>query len=235
MTANVEHLERSLVEVREVVLEMVRHGRLEDAAKLALDGLREALVPLAKSVAELTADVCELKSRIEELTDGLRELRESTAELERGVRGLCWSLKKEVELRRKLESDVRRLRGDVTRMKLGDNLAYWCGKHGLDFERLPREPFRVDGVITGKRIVALVEIATTGDEADVEQLLEGARVDERERGERPNALVLYIGVRPSRELIDECEKHGILLENSPRRIARRLAEMDGIAEAEGSR
>jgi len=92
---------------------------------------------------------------------------------------------------------------------------------------LPREPFRADAVITGKHVVALVEIATTGDEADVEQLLEGAKIYGRERGEEPNALVLYIGVKPSGELVEACEEHGIILDNNPRRIVLRLVELDG--------
>ena len=171
-------------------------------------------------------DMDRLAGEVDKLTEDMRELRESTASLERSVRELRWGLEREVELRRRLEGDVGRLRDEVSHMKLGGNLAYWCGKHGLDFEWLPREPFRVDAVITGKRVVALVEIATAGDEADVEQLLEGAEIYGRERGEKPSALVLYIGVRPSSELVEECKEHGIILDNSPRRIAIRLAKLD---------
>ena len=179
-----------------------------------------------ENVNKLTTNVAGLRESTANLERSVRELRERTIELERSVRELRWSLEREVELRRRLEGDVGRLRGEVSHMKLGENLAYWCGKHGLDFEWLPREPFRADAVITGKRLIALVEIATTGDEADVEQLLEGAEIYERERGEKPNALVLYIGVRPADKLAKECEEHGIILDNSPRRIALRLAELD---------
>ena len=204
MPVEVEELEKAVSEAEETAVEMVRHGKLDYAMKVVFGALREVLRPLV----------------------------ESTANLERSVRELRWSLEREAELRRRLEGDVGRLRGEVSHMKLGENLAYWCAKHGLDFEWLPREPFRADAVITGKHVIALVEIATTGDEADVEQLLEGAKIYERERGEKPNALVLYIGVRPTSELAEACEEHGIILDNSPRKIVLKLAELDEeLAEA----
>ena len=216
MSIDIRRLEAAAAQAEEAAVELVRQGRLDHAIRVILGMLREALkeglAPLVENVNRLTADVA--------------ELRESTASLERSVRELRWGLEREVELRRRLEGDVGRLRGEVSHMKLGGNLAYWCGKHGLDFEWLPRGPFRVDAVITGRHVIALVEMDTTGDEADVEQLLEGAEIYGRERGERPNALVLYIGVRPSSELAEECEEHGIILDNSPRRIAIKLAELD---------
>ena len=218
MPVEVEELEKAVSEAGETAVEMVRHGKLDYAMKVVFGALREVLRPLVESVDKLTGEVAKLV--------------ESTANLERSVRGLRWSLEREAELRRRLEGDVGRLRGEVFHMKLGENLAYWCAKRGLDFEWLPRESFRADAVVTGKHVIALVEIATTGDEAGVEQLLEGAKIYERERGEKPNALVLYISVRPTSELVEACEEHGIILDSSPRRIAIRLAELDEkLAEA----
>jgi len=92
----------------------------------------------------------------------------------------------------------------------------WCEAYGLRLEELPARPYRVDAAIEGRRVLALVEIAKTGEEADVQQLLEGARIYEQLRGERPNALVLYIyAERPPEELVKACEEQGIIVENSP--------------------
>ena len=226
MPVDVEELGEAISEAEEAAVEMVRRGRLDYAMRVVFGTLREVLRPLVESVDKLTADMAGLRESLDKLTGEVAKLGESTANLERSVRELRWSLEREAELRRRLEGDVGRLRGEVSHMKLGENLAYWCAKRGLDFEWLPREPFRADAVVTGKHVIALVEIATTGDEADVEQLLEGAKIYGRERGEEPNALVLYIGVRPTSELAEECGKHGIILDNSPRRIALKLAELD---------
>jgi len=214
---------RALKEARRTIAMMVERGdygaaieALAATVDRAFSRLGEALRPLVKSTANLERSI--------------RELRERTIELERGARELRWSLEKEVELRRRLEGRVGHLEGDVSHMRLGGNLIRWCDKYGLVFEWLPRDPFRVDAVVTGKHVIALVEIATTGDEADVGQLLEGVKIYERERGEKPNALVLYIGVRPSSELVEECKEYGIILDNSPKRIVRRLVELDKLGQ-----
>ena len=85
----------------------------------------------------------------------------------------------------------------------------------------------------GERLIALVEVAKTGEEADISQLLEGARIYERMRGEKPNALVLYVyAERPPASLIEEAKKHGIIVDNSPKRIASILAKLDKALPAD---
>ena len=147
---------------------------------------------LAASVRELRDSVSELRERTSDLEKSIRELGKRTAELERGARELRWSLEKEVELRRKLEGDIGRLRGYVLEALLGERLADWCARHGLALEYLPRE-YRADAAVVGEHLVALVQIAEVGDEWDVERLPEGADIYEREEGVRPHALVLRPG------------------------------------------
>jgi len=85
----------------------------------------------------------------------------------------------------------------------------------------------VDAVIYGKKLVALVEIAKTGEFADIEQLLEGARIFEKIRGEKPNALILFIyAEKPSEKLIAACEENGIIVNSSLKRIAELLHSLD---------
>jgi len=130
-------------------------------------------------------------------------------------------------VRRGLEGRVGRVEERIIEFGLGRRLARWCDHYGLKFGALPPEPFRVDGVMEGEHVIALVQMAKKGSEEDVEQLLEGARIYEERIGERPNALVLYVyASRPSEELVRLCERHGIIVDNSPRRIAARLAELE---------
>ena len=196
--------------------------------KLSADvrDLREGTADLERSVEGLKDSVSELREHTADLERSIRELGEHTAELERGARELRWSLEKEVELRRKMEGEIGRLRGYVLEALLGERLADWCARHGLALVYLPRE-YRADAAVLGERLVALVQIAEVGDEGDVEQLLEGAKIYEREEGVRPHALVLYVRTkRPPEGVVRLCEEHGIILETSPRRIALRLAELD---------
>ena len=206
-----------LKEARRAVSTMVERGdygaaieALSAMVEKAFSELGEALV---NAVKELRDNVSALRERMEKLTVNVDRL---TANLER-----------EVELRRGLEGRVGRVEGRIIEFGLGERLARWCEDYGLKFGVLPRDPFRVDGVIEGEHVIALVEIAKLGSEEDVEQLLEGARIYRERMGEEPSALVLYVYARrPPEELVRLCERHGVIVDNSPRRIARRLAELD---------
>jgi len=244
---SVEHVKKALARAEDVAVEMVRQGKIDCAMKTVFGAIREALAPLVESVGQLTADISELRGIVKELMNGInalgrevnkltvnvnslaisvRELKERTLDLERGARELRWGLEKEVELRRKVEGEIGRLRGYMLEALLGERLADWCAKHGLALEYLPRE-YRADAAIMGKRLVALVQIAEVGEERDVEQLLEGAEIYEREEGVRPHALVLYVRTKwPPESVIKLCEEHGIMLETSPRRIALKLEKLD---------
>ena len=249
----------ALKEARETIVMMVERGdygaaiealattvdrafsRLGEALVLSVRGLRENIDRLAGKVDKLAESIADLRDvaarhdeaigeltkNVAELTEDVRELRESVADLRRSL---------EIE-RTQRRDEIRGLRGEMAHLSFRFTLERICAEHGLSFEPLPPDPYRVDGLIEGKRIVALVEIARTGSERDVEQLVEGARIYEREEGRRPDALVLYIYARrPSEEFVRLCEEHGIIVDSSPRRIARKLAELDRrLAEGKAAR
>ena len=233
---------RALKEARETIAMMVERGdygaaieALAATVDKAFSRLGEALV---LSVRGLRENIDRLAGEVDKLTEDVRELRESTASLERSVRELRESV---ADLRRSLEmeraqrrDEIGGLRGEMAHLSFRFTLERICAEHGLSFEPLPPDPYRVDGRIEGRHIVALVEIARTGSERDVEQLVEGARIYEREEGRRPDALVLYVYARrPSEELVRLCEEHGIIVDSSPRRIARKLAELDKLGREAG--
>ena len=212
--------------------------RLVEENARAIAGLGRAVAELRKSIAELrpiveenSRAIAELKERSEENLKAIAELRKSIAELKlmvgensRAVEELRASLEAEREIRR---GEVGRLEGRIVEVELLMGLRDWCSAHGLHVERLPGDPYRADAVVEGEALVALVEVAKTGSEADVGQLVEAARIYEALRGERPNALVLYIyAEKPPEELVRECCEHGIIVDNSPKRIALRLAELE---------
>ena len=65
MPDNAKRVEQALARARDVAVELVRQGRLEEAVRLTLDAVREAMAPLAASVAQLTTArrACESRGR----------------------------------------------------------------------------------------------------------------------------------------------------------------------------
>ena len=224
LTSDVQELRESVREqgkqIDELYKSIKEHSKQIDKLTLDVRELHESIRKQGEHINRLTSDVRELRESIREQGKHIDELYESVVELRKG-------LEEEGALRRSVEGRVGHLEGRMVEAELRMSLIFWCDRYGLGFEHLPPKPFRVDGVVIGERIVALVEIAKTGAEADIEQLLEGARIYERIRGEKPNALVLYIyAERPPEWLIEEAEKHGIIVDNSPKRIARALAKIE---------
>ena len=207
---------RIVAEIFERMLDIIREGdeKLRERIEESDNRLRERIEEVDRRLGE----------RIKENARMLAELGRKLGELGERVEALRASLEAEREIRK---GEVGRLEGRIIETRLVVSLASWCEPHGLHVEPLPREPYCVDAAVEGEHVLALVEIAKTGAEADIEQLLEGARIYERIRGERPNALVLYIyAERPPEWLLEEAGKHDIIVENSPKRIARRLSELE---------
>lgn len=199
--------------------------------RMSISELKKRSEETMEAISELRMSIVELRKRSEENMEAISELRMSIAELRsiveensRAVERLMLSLEAERDVRR---GEIGRLEGRMIEMDLIGGLRDWCSAYGLHVEKLPRGPYRVDAVVGGAALIALIEIAKTGSEADIEQLINATDIYERIRGERPDALVLYVYAEmPSEELIRECEEHGIMVDSSPKRIAKRLAELD---------
>ena len=214
-------------EVKPSLIEAVRRGDYKAIGEI----IAEAFKPLISSIEEEGKRIEEIRASLEEEGKRIEEIRISLIEEGKRIEELRKSI---AELRSSLEAEIRarkgeagRLEGFIVQIRLAGQLESWCKAFNLFLTSLPREPYRVDAVIEGEELVALVEIAKTGAEADIEQLLEGARIYEQIKGEKPNALVLYIyAERPPEWLVEEAEKHGIIVDNSPKRIARALAKIE---------
>ena len=224
LTSDMQELRESVREQGEHIDELYKsikeHSKQIDKLTLDVRELHESIRKQGEHIDRLTFDVRELRESIREQGKHIDKLHESVVELRKG-------LEEERALRQSVEGRVGHLEGRMVEAELRISLTFWCDRYGLGFERLPSEPFRVDGVIIGEHVVALIEIAKTGAEADIEQLLEGARIYEQIRGEKPNALALFIyAEKPPEWLIEEAGKHGIIVDNSPKRIARALARIE---------
>jgi len=214
-------LERAVAELRKSIAGL---RLIVEENSRAIAELKERSEENLKAIAELRKSIAELRPIVEENSKAIAKLKERSEENLRATIELRASLEAERELRR---GEVGRLEGRIVEVELLMSLRDWCSAHGLHVERLPRDPYRADAVVEGEALVALVEVAKTGSEADVRQLVEAARIYETLRGDKPNALVLYIyAEKPPEELVRECSKHGIIVDNSPKRIARRLAELE---------
>ena len=175
----------------------------------------------------------ELSARIDEVHRELSaRIEEVNRELSARIKELSLAIEKTDRQVRALSGHIARINGRLTEMALLDALQSVCSPLGLTVLKLPRDPFRADAAILGRGLLALVEVAKTGHEEDLEQLLEGARIYEQIHGERPNMLLLFIYARPRPELIELAESMGIVVENSPLRIADLLRErIKGLEES----
>ena len=209
-----------------------------ELASKIISGIFEGLVDLLlKRDEELRAMIIDLdkrlSARIEEvdrrLSGRIEELSARIEEIDRRLSARLDELARFVEETgrqvRALSGHVARIEGRLVEMDLIDTLRSVCTPLGLTVMRLPRDPFRVDAAIVGRGLLALVEVAKTGDEADLGQLVEGARIYEDIHGEKPNLLLLFIyAEKPKPELVQVARSMDILVENSPMRIARLLRE-----------
>ena len=78
-----------------------------------------------------------LKTALSPLVRSLAELRESVADLRHGL---------EIE-RAQRRDEIRGLRGEVAHLGFRFTLERICAEHGLSFEPLTPDPYRVDGRI----------------------------------------------------------------------------------------
>ena len=156
-------------ELKSVLLKLVEEGRLKEVAELILETLWAPLLRLteenARAISELRASVHDLRARSEENIKAISELRGAIhdlksrseenlmaiSELRMAVAELRASLRAEADVRR---GSIARLEGLITQVRLISGLRTWCSTYGLGLEEVPAEPYRVDAVIVGERLIA---------------------------------------------------------------------------------
>ncbi|MEM2305085.1 MAG: hypothetical protein QXK51_07040, partial [Candidatus Methanomethylicia archaeon] len=111
-------------------------------------------------------------------------------------------------------------------MELRGTLEGLCFGGGFMVDRgviAPGKP-AVDVIISGKGLVALVEIAMKAGSRDINQLIKAARVYEEVYNVKPNILFLLSVEEPDKATYRRAESKGIIVTMRPGRILEILRE-----------
>ena len=132
MPGGVKRVERALARAGDVAVELVRQGRLEEATRLTLDAVREAMAPLAASVAQLTEDVADLRESVAKLTEDVNYLMEDGRRLHEEVERLARSVSELRESVADLKEMVVKHEGGIRENNMLDELE-------REFERITED------------------------------------------------------------------------------------------------
>ena len=200
---------------------------------------------LSSKIAELTENVnrlskradeinMQLSSKIAELTENLNNLSKRTDEINAQLSGKIAELTENVNRLSKtvngLASTVGRLDRRYAKLReteLRQDLRDLCFKRGLEVDRgfIIRGKPEVDAVITGRKVVALVEIAMRGGSKDIRQLLRASEAYEEIYKVRPRLFLLCVE-EPDELTIRRAEEKGVIVTMRPGEIARELEKAE---------
>ncbi len=96
-------------------------------------------------------------------------------------------------------------------------------RFGLEVYASPWKPF--DAYIVRDGFLAIVEICINCRERDIDQIKRGIGAAIDKLGTRPDALVVFSIMKPSETVIEYAQKLGVIVENSPIRLAKILSEI----------
>ena len=209
------------------------------------ENVNEINMQLSKRIAELTENLSDLSkradeinmqlsSRIAELTENLNNLSKRTDEINAQLSGKIAELTENVNRLSKtvngLASTVGRLDRRYAKLReteLRQDLRDLCFKRGLEVDRgfIIRGKPEVDAVITGRKVVALVEIAMRGGSKDIRQLLRASEAYEEIYKVRPRLFLLCVE-EPDELTIRRAEEKGVIVTMRPGEIARELEKAE---------
>jgi hypothetical protein len=209
------------------------------------ENVNEINMQLSKRIAELTENLsdlskrtdeinAQLSSKIAELTENLNNLSKRTDEINAQLSGKIAELTENVNRLSKtvngLASTVGRLDRRYAKLReteLRQDLRDLCFKRGLEVDRgfIIRGKPEVDAVITGRKVVALVEIAMRGGSKDIRQLLRASEAYEEIYKVRPRLFLLCVE-EPDELTIRRAEEKGVIVTMRPGEIARELEKAE---------
>ena len=254
MPADAERVGQALTRARDVVVELVRQGKLEEAAKLTLDAIREALAPLAVSVAELTEDVANLRESVAELMGDVADLREGVSKLTENVNFLVEDtrrLHEEVgrlvrsvsELRESVadlkemvvrhEGRIKGLRGLLVERNVADSLESWLSRKAPEYRVIKWFRTGADVLIEGRGLLAAVEKTTVPYLEAVDRLKRGVGAIKEAWGREPDLLVIWSdsGVVPP-EVAEFAAERGVHIVRGHRQLKELLDRVAKASESE---
>ncbi|MEM2708683.1 MAG: hypothetical protein QW534_03430 [Candidatus Methanomethylicia archaeon] len=185
---------------------------------------------LSKRINELSIKIetvnNELSKRINELSIKIETVNN---ELSKRISGLAEEISNLARVVATLAPTVGKLDrryAKLEEMELRGTLEGLCFGGGFMVDRgviAPGKP-AVDVIISGKGLVALVEIAMKAGSRDINQLIKAARVYEEVYNVKPNILFLLSVEEPDKATYRRAESKGIIVTMRPGRILEILRE-----------
>ncbi|MGB9631012.1 MAG: hypothetical protein ACPL09_03395 [Candidatus Methanodesulfokora sp.] len=176
-------MEEAFKEAENVVLEAIRRGKYEEAARMAF---REVFKPLFDLVHQIGEKVDRSTENIDKLTEKVERNTENINKLTKNVN--------------KLLGETGRLRGRDVEFRTGLMLQGWFRRYAPEYEVFMWDGTGADVIVEGRGVLASVKIAIKPKKEDVEQLKRGIGAIMENWGRKPDLLILYSrsGVIPER-------------------------------------
>ena len=153
----------------------------------------------------------------QDLSNRISELTENVNNLSKIVNNLASTVGKPDRRYAKLEE-----------IELRQDLRELCSNRGFEVDRgfIARGKPEVDAIITGRRVVALVEIAMRGGSKDIRQLLRASEAYEEIYKVKPSKLFLLCVEEPDELTIRRAEGKGVIVTMRPGEIVRELERVE---------
>ena len=198
-------LNKRIEKILERAIREIRDSIIKELFKETVQILKET----ATNINRLTERVDQLTVRLDELTQRVNQLTERVDQLT-------------VQVNR-LVGEMGVIKGEISEWKVVDGLKGILRRYGLEIFASPWRLF--DAYIVGDGFLAIVEICVHCRKEDIDQIKRaiGAAIDKL--GMRPNALVVFSLERPDEEVVEYGAKMGVIVENSPIKLAKILGEM----------
>jgi hypothetical protein len=128
----------------------------------------------------------------------------------------------------KLSKRVNKRYAKLEEMELRQTLRDLCFNRGFEVDRgfIARGKPAVDVIITGRKTVALVEIAMRGGSKDIRQLLMASKAYEEIYNVKPNILFLLCVEEPDELTVKRAEKKGVIVTMRPGEIVRTMEKIE---------
>jgi prefoldin subunit 5 len=176
---------------------------------------------LSQRISELTENVNKLSKRVDDintqLSQRISELTENVNKLSKNVSALASTVGR-----------LNRRYAKLEEVELRQTLRDLCFNRGFEADRgfIAKGKPAVDVIITGRKTVALVEIAMRGGSKDIRQLLMASKAYEEIYNVRPNILFLLCVEEPDELTVKRAEKKGVVVTMRPGEIVRTMEKIE---------
>ena len=191
-------LDKRLKKILEKAIVELRDNIIKELFKEIVQILKETAINMHK----LTERVDQLTVRLDELTQRVNQL---TVQVSRIV------------------GEMGAIKGKIYEWEIVDGLKGVFKRFGLDVFASPWRLF--DAYIIGDGFLAIMEICVRCRKDDVDQIKRVVGIAIDKLGMRPDALAVFSLECPSEDIVEYGANMGVVVENSPIRLARKLNEI----------